>query len=291
MTDTNFEVPPHLLEYSEDELRDFLSRNGHNSSGVHEVILDRAIRTFRRFMGDPNVKWTLEDDSDSRLRSNRGHKRGSGKDNESVHSDNTSVSRACILRDLDPDNVIKQIYQLETFRLKVISALQNTPAHFQTFFMNQSPVKIDSSIPETVGSVAQPLDSVTKAELSHMVRDINDNTRAELLDSVKRETEHIKKELYDAIYKMGELTLSRINGAGLSSAAARQQEPVSGQPISTHRDLHRTSNNQNGIEESCHLPSKSAVGIPEHSSNPHLDGIANPPTVVKVNYRELFSTE
>ena len=68
MTDTNFEVPPHLLEYSEEELRDFLSRNGHNSSGVHDVILDRAILAFPRFIRDPNVKWALEDDSDSRLR-------------------------------------------------------------------------------------------------------------------------------------------------------------------------------------------------------------------------------
>ena len=73
MTDTNFGVPPHSLEYSEDELRDFLNRNGHNPSEVHEVILDRAIRAFRRFMGDPNVKWALEDDSVSRLHSNRGH--------------------------------------------------------------------------------------------------------------------------------------------------------------------------------------------------------------------------
>ena len=62
--------------------------------------------------------------------------------------------------------------------------------------MNQSPVKNDTSIPETVVTGAQPPDWVTKAELIHTVREINDNTRAELLDSVKRETEHIKTELY-----------------------------------------------------------------------------------------------
>ena len=73
--------------------------------------------------------------------------------------------------------------------------------------MNQSPVKNNTSIPETVGSVSQPLDAVTKAELFHTV----DNTRVELLDSAKRETEDIKTELYDAIYKMDELILSRIN--------------------------------------------------------------------------------
>ena len=58
--------------------------------------------------------------------------------------------------------------------------------------MYQSPVKNDTSIPETVGSIAQTPDAVTKAELFHTIREINDNTRAELLDSVKRETEHIK---------------------------------------------------------------------------------------------------
>ena len=109
MTDTNFEVPPHLQEYSEHELRDFLSRNGHNSSGVHDVILERAIRAFRWFMVDPNVKWAPEDDSHSRLRSNRGHKRGSERDNESVRSDNISVSSAGRLPDHDPENVINKI--------------------------------------------------------------------------------------------------------------------------------------------------------------------------------------
>ena len=84
----------YVIEYSEDELRDFLSRNRHNSSGVHEVILDHAIRVFRRFMGDPNVKWALEDDAESRLRSSRGHKRGSERDNESFRPDNISVSSA-----------------------------------------------------------------------------------------------------------------------------------------------------------------------------------------------------
>ena len=85
--------------------------------------------------------------------------------------------------------------------------------------MKQSPVKNNTSIPETVGSVAQPPDAVTKAELFHTV----DNTRVELLDSVKRETEHIKIELYDAIHKMGELILSRISEAGLSPVATRQE--------------------------------------------------------------------
>ena len=64
------------------------------------------------------------------------------------------------------------------------------------------------SIPDTIGSVPQPPDVVT---------------RAELLDWVRRETEHIKTELYNAIYKMGELMLSRISEAGLSSAATRQE--------------------------------------------------------------------
>ena len=119
-------------------MRYFLSRNGPNSSGVHEVILDRAIRAFRGFMGHPNVKWALEDDADSRLRIIRGHKRGSERDNESVRLDNISVSIAGRLRDLDPENVINKIYQSETFRLKVLSALQNTLAQFQTFFMTRN---------------------------------------------------------------------------------------------------------------------------------------------------------
>ena len=282
MTDPNFEVPAHLLEYSEDELRDFLSRNGDNSSGVHEVILDRAIRAFRRFMGDPNVKWALEDDADSRLRSVRGHKRGSERDNESVRSENISVSSAGILRDLDPENVINKIYQSETFRLKVLSSLQNTPVQFQTFFMNQSPVKNNTSIPETVGSDAQPPDAVTKAELFHTVREINGNTRVELLDSIKRETKHIKTELYDAIHKMGELILSRISEVGSSSAATRQERD-SEQPISAHRDSQRTSNNPDGMDESCHQPVKSAVESPEFTSDPHLDGVTNQTTLDEAN--------
>ena len=137
MTDTNFEAPSNLLEYAENKFRDFLSRNGHNPSGVHEVILNRAIRLFRRFMRDLNGKWALEDDSDSRLRSNRAHKRGSRKDNDSVRSDMTSVSSASRLSDLDPENIINKINQLESFRLNVISALKNPLAQIQTFFTNQ----------------------------------------------------------------------------------------------------------------------------------------------------------
>ena len=53
--------------------------------------------------------------------------------------------------DLNQVTVINQIYQSETIRLKVIPALQNAPAQFETFFMNQSPVKSESSIPDTVG--------------------------------------------------------------------------------------------------------------------------------------------
>ena len=81
--------------------------------------------------------------------------------------------------------------------------------------MNQSPVKNDTSIPDTVGSVAQLPDTVIKAELFHTVRKITENTRAELLESMKRETEHIKTELYDAIHKMGKFILSKISEAGL----------------------------------------------------------------------------
>ena len=110
--------------------------------------------------------------------------------------------------------------------------------------MNQLPVKNDTWIPDTVGSVHQPSDSVTKAELFHMVREINDNTKVELfrtvreisdntktelLDSVKRASKHLKTELYDAIYKVGELILSTISEGGLSSTAARQ-EPESESP-------------------------------------------------------------
>ena len=202
MTEPKYEVPPHMLEYSKDELRELLERNGHSPLGSYEIMLDRAIREFRRNMRDPNVRWAPEDYPDMRL-SNKGSNKGvSDGDNESLRSDNISVSSAGILRDLDPDNVINKIYQSETFRLKVLPALQNTPAQFQTFFMNQSPVKNNTSFLETVGSIAQPPDAVTKAELFHTVREINDNTRAELLDSIKRETEQIKTELHDAIYKI-----------------------------------------------------------------------------------------
>ena len=169
--------------------------------------------------------------------------------------------------------------------MKVLSALQNTPAQFRTFFMNQSSVKNDRSIVNTVESVAQPPDSVIKAELSHTVHEINDNTRAELLESMKRETEHIKTELYDAIHKMGELILSRISEAGLSLAAARQQELDSEQRISAHRDSHQPLNNLDGIDVSCHQPSKSAIEIHEFTSDPHLDEVANRPTLDEANRR------
>ena len=106
--------------------------------------------------------------------------------------------------DIDPSKVINRIYQSEKFRLKVISALQNTPAQSQTFFINQSLLKEDTSIPDTVGSVPQPSDMVTKAEFFHTVREINDNTKTELLDSIKLDSEHLKTELYDAIYKIKE---------------------------------------------------------------------------------------
>ena len=188
MTDPEYEVPPHMLEYLEDELRELLERNGHSPLGCYDVMLDRATRAFRRIMGDPNVRRAPESDPDTRLRDKGSNKRVSERDNESVRSDNISVSSAGILRDLEPDNVINKIYQSETFRFKVRSALQNTPAQFQTFFMNQSPVKNDTSIPDTVGSVAQPPDSVIKAELFHTVREINDKKRAELLELMKRET-------------------------------------------------------------------------------------------------------
>ena len=267
MTDPKYEVPPHILEYSEDELRELLERNGHSPLGGYEIILDRAIRAFRRNMGEPNVRWVPEDYPETQI-SNRDHKRGSERDNDSVRSDNISVLSASRLPDLDPENVINKIYQSETFRLRVLSALQNTPAQFQTLFMNQSPVKNNTSISETVGSIPQPPDV---------------ETRTELLDSVKRETEQIKTELYDAIYKMGELILSRINETGISSAAARQQELASEQPISAHRDSHRTSGNPDGTDESCHRPAKSAVESPEFTSDPHLDEVATRPTLDEAN--------
>ena len=170
MTDPEYEVPPHMLEYLEDELRELLERNGHSPLGCYDVMLDRATRAFRRIMGDPNVRRAPESDPDTRLRDKGSNKRVSERDNESVRSDNISVSSAGILRDLDPNNVINKIHQSEKFRLKVLSAFQNTPAHFETFFMNQSPVKNDTSIPDTVGSVAQPPESVIIAELFHTTR-------------------------------------------------------------------------------------------------------------------------
>ena len=109
MTDPKFEDSSHLLEYSEDEWRDFLNTNGHNQIGIYEVILDRAIRAFQRFRGDPNVKWVPEDDSDTRLRSKGRRKKASERDNESGRSDNTSVSSAGKLMDLEPENVINKI--------------------------------------------------------------------------------------------------------------------------------------------------------------------------------------
>ena len=84
---------------------------------------------------------------------------------------------------MDPDTVISEIHRSETFRLKVISALQNTPAQFQTFSMNQSPLKNDRSNPETVGSIPLHADVVTKTELIHLIREINDTSKTELLES------------------------------------------------------------------------------------------------------------
>ena len=135
MTDPKYEVPPHMLEYSVDELRELLERNGHSPLGSYEIILDRTIREFRRNIGEPNLRWAPEDYPETQI-SNSGHKRGSERGNESVRSDNISVSSAGRLPDLDPENVINKIYRSETFRLKVLSALHNTPAQFQTLFMN-----------------------------------------------------------------------------------------------------------------------------------------------------------
>ena len=94
--------------------------------------------------------------------------------------------------------------------------------------MNQSSVKNDTSIPDTVGSVPQPPDSVTKAELFHTIRETIDHTRAELFDSVKRKTERINTELYDAIYKMAELILPKINKAELSYCISSPNSPIQG---------------------------------------------------------------
>ena len=178
LTDPEYEVPPHMLEYSEDELRELLERNGHSPLGSYEIILDRAIRAFRKNMGDPNVRWAPEDEPDTRLRNKDSNKRVSERDNESVRLDNIWISSAGILRDLDPDNIINKIYQSEMFRLRVLSALQNTPAQFQTFFTNQSSVKNDTSIPDTVGSVAQPPDpsssfSQVNIETGTLIEDLN----------------------------------------------------------------------------------------------------------------------
>ena len=104
MTDSKYEVPPHILEYSEDELRELLERNRHSPLGIYEVMLDRAIRKFRRNTCDPNAIWALEDDPDTRLRNKGGNNRVSKRDNESVRSVKISVSSVDILRDLDPDN-------------------------------------------------------------------------------------------------------------------------------------------------------------------------------------------
>ena len=82
---------------------------------------------------------------------------------------------------------------------------------------------------------------------------------------------------------MGELILSRISDARLSSAAARQQELASEQPIIANRDSHQTSGNPDGTDESCHQPAKSAVESPEFTSDPHLDEVANRPTLDEAN--------
>ena len=92
MTDPKYEDPPHMLEYSEDELRELLGRNGHSPLGSYDVMLDRDTRAFRRIMGDPNVRWAPEDDPDTRLRNKGSNKIVSDRDNESVCSDNISVS-------------------------------------------------------------------------------------------------------------------------------------------------------------------------------------------------------
>ena len=47
MADPKSEVSPHMLEYSEDALRELLIRNGRSSLGIYEVILDLYINDFR----------------------------------------------------------------------------------------------------------------------------------------------------------------------------------------------------------------------------------------------------
>ena len=70
---------------------------------IHEFILDCVIQVFRRIREDPSVILAPDDDSDVRVCSEGDHRRALEKDNEPVHSNNTSVTSAVRLVEIDSD--------------------------------------------------------------------------------------------------------------------------------------------------------------------------------------------